>query len=125
MADIKAMFHQVKVAEEHVDFLQLLWWPKGNLEQDLVEHRMTVHLFRTVSSPSCVCFALRKTAKGNQASFSPEMIETVNRNFYTDDPPKSLPSEEDVVTMAKNLIAVCSRGGYSLTQWISNSQEVL
>lgn len=52
-------------------------------------------------------------------------IETVNRNFYMDDLLKSLPSEEDAVTMAKDLIAICSRGGFTLTQWISNSREVL
>lgn len=27
--------------------------------------------------------------------------------------------------MAKDLIAICSRGGFTLTQWISNSREVL
>lgn len=28
MADIQAMFHQVKVAEEHRDYLGFLWWPQ-------------------------------------------------------------------------------------------------
>ncbi|XP_062415351.1 uncharacterized protein LOC134107519 [Pungitius pungitius] len=125
MADIKAMFHQVKVAEEHRDYLRFLWWPQGNLEQDLVEHRMTVHLFGAVSSPSVACLALRKTAEDNQANFSTEVIETVNRNFYMDDLLKSLPSEADAVTMAKNLTTICDRGGFTLTQWISNSRRVL
>lgn len=109
------------MAEEHVDFLRFLWWPEGNLEQDLVEHRMTVHLFGAVSSPSCACFALRKTAEDNQTSFPVEVIDTVNRNFYMDDLLKSLPSEEDAVIMVKNLVAVCNRGGFNLTKWISNS----
>ncbi|KAI2646661.1 NEDD4 family-interacting protein 2 [Labeo rohita] len=125
MADIKAMFHQVQVTEEHVDYLRFLWWPEGNLEQDLKEHRMTVHLFGAVSSPSCACFALRKTAEDNQTNFSPDVIETVNRNFYMDDLLKSLPLEEDAVAMVKDLITICSRGGFTLTQWISNSREVL
>ncbi|XP_067451997.1 uncharacterized protein [Thunnus thynnus] len=38
MVDIQAMFHQVKVAEEHVDFLRFLWWPEGDLDLDLAEH---------------------------------------------------------------------------------------
>lgn len=125
MADIQAMFHQVKVAEEHVNFLRFLWWPEGNLEQDLVEHRMTVHLFGAVSSPSCACFALRKTAEDNKTSFPVEVIDTINRNFYMDDLLKSLPSGKDAVSMVKNLIAVCSRGGFNLTKWISTSREVL
>ena len=76
MADIKAMFHQVKVAKEHVDFLHFVWWPQGKLEQGLIEYRMTVHLFGAVSSHSCTCYALRRTAEDNQASFSPAVLET-------------------------------------------------
>lgn len=125
MADIKAMFHQVQVTEEHVDFLRFLWWPEGNLEQDLKEYRMTVHLFGAVSSPSCACFALRKTAEDNKTNFSLDVIETVTRNFYMDDLLKSLPSKEDAVAMVKDLITICSGGGFTLTQWISNSREVL
>lgn len=119
------MFHQVKVAEEQVDFLRFLWWPDGNLEQDLVEHRMTVHLFGATSSPSCACFALRKTAEDSHAIFPVEVIDTVNRNFYMDNLLKSLPSEEDAVTMVDDLRAICNRGGFNITKWVSNSRKVL
>lgn len=108
-----------------MDFLHFAWQPQGNLEQELVEYRMTVHLFGAVSSPSWTCYALRRAAEDNQASFSPDVVETVNRNFYMDDLLKSLSSEKDAVTMAQVLIAICSKGGFTLTQWISNSQEVL
>lgn len=50
MAEIQSMFHQVKVAEEHLDFLRFLWLPEGNLEQELVHYCMTVHLFGAVFS---------------------------------------------------------------------------
>lgn len=76
--------------------LRFVWWPQGNLEQDLVEYRMTVHLFGAVSYPSCACFVLRKT-KDNQACFSPD----VNRNLYIDNHLKNLPPEEEAVTMLK------------------------
>lgn len=125
MADIKAMFHQVKVAEEHRDYLSFLWWPQGDLEKDLVEHCVTVHLFGAVSSPSVACQALRKTAADNQAGFPTTVIETVNRNFYMYDLSQSLPSEVEAVTMVNHLTNLCSKGGFTLTQWISNSRKVL
>nr|XP_061785759.1 uncharacterized protein LOC133576497 [Nerophis lumbriciformis] len=125
MADIEAMFHQVKVAEEHRDFLRFLWWPEGDLKQDLVEHRMCVHLFGAVSSPSCSCFALRKTANDNKHSFPEEVIDTINRNFYMDDLLKSLPSDEVAVGLISELRSVCQKGGFNLTKWISNSRKVL
>lgn len=58
MGDVKAMFHQVKVSEENKVYLRFLWWPQGNLEQNLEEHRMTTHLFGAVSLPSVACHVL-------------------------------------------------------------------
>ena len=62
MADIKSMFYQVRVSEGDCSYLRFLWWPNGNLESNLEEYQMVVHLFRAASSPSCLNFALRKTA---------------------------------------------------------------
>lgn len=49
MGDIQSKFYPVKVAEEDKDFLRFLWWPDGNVSQDIVEYRMAVHLFGAVS----------------------------------------------------------------------------
>ncbi|KAK0136650.1 hypothetical protein N1851_027153 [Merluccius polli] len=68
---------------------------------------MTVHLFGASSSPSCACYALRKTAEDNQNSFPAEVIGTINSNFYMDDCLRSLPSEEEAVKLVKDLTAVC------------------
>lgn len=65
IADIQAMFHQVRVPPEDSDFLRFLWLPNGDFSQDLVEYRMSVHLFGATSSPSCATFALRKCAEDN------------------------------------------------------------
>lgn len=47
---------------------------------------MNVFLFGTVSSPSCANFALKQTARGNNANdFAPEVINSVNESFYVDD----------------------------------------
>lgn len=105
MADVQATFHQVKVAQDDWDFLHFFWWPEGNVKQDLVEYRMTVHLFGAVSSPSCACYALQKTAEENQNNFPAEVIDTVNLNVYMDDCLKSLLSEEQAVEMVGDLSA--------------------
>lgn len=125
MADIKAMFHQVRVSEKHVDYLRFLWWPDGDVQQDLVEYRMKVHLFGAVSSPSCANFALRKTADDNKGHFPSEVTNTVKNNFYVDDCLKSLPSEQEAVQMVRDLTALCKMGGFMLSKWISNSRAVL
>lgn len=125
MGDIQAMFHQVKVAEEDRDFLRFLWWPNGDVTQDLVEHRMTVHLFGAVSSPSCASYALRKSADDHQSEFAANVCQAVKKNFYVDDILKSSSTEGDAIQMIQDLTLLCQKGGFVLEKWISNSRAVL
>ncbi|KAK0145486.1 hypothetical protein N1851_015591 [Merluccius polli] len=110
MGDIQAMFHQGKVAEEDRDFLRFLWWPDGDITQDLREYRMTVHLFGAVSSPSCASYALRKTADDNQSEFVDDVVQSVKQHFYVDDCLKSAATEEEAIQMIKDLTALCHFG---------------
>ena len=45
MCDIQTMFHQVKVNENHLNYLRFFWWDNEEFKGDPVEYRMTVHLF--------------------------------------------------------------------------------
>nr|XP_027209100.1 uncharacterized protein LOC113802692 [Penaeus vannamei] len=69
-ADIEEMFHQVKVPPEDRDVLRFLWWPGGDTSRAPVEYRMSVHVFGAKSSPSCVNFALRRTAESMVVSMA-------------------------------------------------------
>ena len=125
IADIEAMFYQVRVPSADCDALRFLWWPEGNLSEEPEEYEMRVHLFGGASSPSCANFALKKTAKDNEADFGPEVIETVERNFYVDDCLKSVREEEEAVILARKLRELLARGGFKLTKWLSNSKKVI
>lgn len=120
MADIEAMFHQVRVPPGDSDLLRFLWWPDGDHDQNLVEHRMVAYLFGATSSPSCASFALRKCAEDNREQFSPKVVDTVLHNFYVDDCLASVASEEEAVALYQDLRALCAKGGFNLTKWISN-----
>ena len=121
VADIEAMFHQVKMAPEDCNALRFLWWPDGDLAAEPEELMMAVHLFGGVSSPSCANFALKKTAEDNKTSFHPETVRTVKRNFYIDD---CLASDESAI-LVDNLTELLRRGGFRLTKWLSNSRKVV
>ncbi|KAL7826268.1 hypothetical protein SRHO_G00340060 [Serrasalmus rhombeus] len=125
MADIQAMFHQVRVHRTHVDFLRFLWWPDGDFEKQPEDYRMKVHLFGAISSPSCANFALQKTAQDNQHNYDKEVIETIQNNFYVDDCLKTADTEMHAIKLHKGLSDLCSTGGFKLTKWVSNSKKVL
>lgn len=125
MADIEAMYYQVKVPEEDTDLLRFLWWPEGDIEQTMVEYKMTVHLFGATSSPSCANYALKRTADDNRSKSSPEAVDTIHNNFYIDDCLKSVKSATQAIALYKDLKALCASGGFNLTKWTSNSREFL
>ena len=66
-----------------------------------------------------------ETAIDSKATCSEEATSTVLRNFYMDDLLKSLPSEDEAAQLALQLIGLLSRGGFRLTKFMSNSQNVL
>ena len=64
---------------------------------------MVVHLFGVASSPSCLNFALRKTAEDISQHFPEAVVSTVKNNFYVDDCLKALPSVEEASQHASDL----------------------
>jgi len=125
MADIEAMFYQVLVPPNQYTFLRFLWWPNGNLEKDLCEYQMKVHLFGAVSSPSCSNFALRRTADDNKDQFGDDICNILRHNFYVDDKLKSHNTVKEAIEKSHKAKELCSRGGFNLTKYVSNSREVL
>ena len=121
MADVEAMFHQVRVRPEDCDALRFLWWSDNDINRDPEEYQMMVHLFGSISSPSCANFTLRRTAEDNSNHFNPEVVKTVKRNFYVDDCLKSAENEQTAMNIAKQLRLLLAKGGFRLTKWISNS----
>lgn len=104
MTDVESMFYQVRVDESNRSLLRFLWWPQGNLDAQLEEYQMTVHIFGATSSPSCANFVMRKNAEMNEDAFGSDVVKTVLRNFYVDDGLKSLPTTQDAIDHAKNCL---------------------
>ncbi|KAK2879287.1 hypothetical protein Q8A73_007303, partial [Channa argus] len=125
MADVEAMFHQVRVSSEDTDLFRFLWWPDGNYKQELVEHKMLVHIFGATSSPSVASFALQKCATDFEDEFGQEAATTIKKNFYVDDCLKSVTNEDTAIALCSNLRSILAKGGFRLTKWSSNSRKLL
>ena len=125
MADIEAMFCQVRVTPKDQDVLRFLWWPDGDMSREPETYKMTIHLFGGVWSPSCASFALLRTADDNRSEFPQKIVDCVQRNFYVDDFLKSVPDDTEAALVVSQLTELLSRGGFHLTKWVSSSREVL
>jgi len=125
IADVESMFYQVRVSECHRKFLQFVWWPNGDTNAEIRDYQMTVHLFGATSSPSCANFALRKTASDNEQKFGIEAAETLRKNFYVDDLLKSVDSIPHAVQLMSAVKQMCAAGGFKLTKFVSNDQQVI
>jgi hypothetical protein len=111
VGDIEAMFHQVKVTRDDINYLRFLWWTDGDLNKPPDEYCMTVHLFRATSSPSCTAFCLKKTAEDNSHSFSSEAVAALHRNMYVDDCLKSVSKPTEGIKLVEELRTMLQRGG--------------
>ena len=90
-----------------------------------MEYRMTVHLFGGTWSPSCCCYALRKTALDNVSRYENDVINMVLRKFDVHDCLCSVEDEVSATKMVHDLSELLSVGGFNLRKWTSNSKNVL
>ena len=119
------MFYQIRVSPEHHQLLRFLWWEGNDLSKDPTDYRMTVHLFGATSLPSCANFALKRTADDYEEEFGAQAANFIRHNFYVDDGLESVPTVEDVLNLLKNVKQMCSKGGFNVHKFLSNSKEVI
>ena len=121
VADVQAMYHQVRVTPAHRDALRFLW-PEGD---KIESYRMCVHLFGGIWSASVACYALKRAAEDNVEEFEPEIIDAVLHNFYVDDLLQSVDTDAEAIDMAEKIRQLLATRGFNLTKWLSNSRDVL
>lgn len=123
--DIEQMFHSFHVSPEHRDFLRFLWFKDNNLESQIVEYSMNVHLFGAVSSPGVANFGLRMTAEAGREQFGNEAADFLKNDFYVDDGLKSFATPAKAINVIKNTQAMCAAVNLRLHKFASNSETVL
>lgn len=123
--DIEQMFHSFHVSPEHRDLLRFLWFKDNNLESQIVEYSMNVHLFGAVSSPGVANFGLRATAEAGREQFGNEAADFLKNDFYVDDGLKSFATPAKAICVIKNTQAMCAAVNLRLHKFASNSETVL
>ena len=125
MGDVNSMFHQVLVPADQRDLLRFLWWQNGDPSEEVETWRMTLHPFGLRSSPSCASYALLRTAVDFGDESSAEASRAISDNIYVDDLVKSVADVGKAISLVKETRDLCSRGGFHLAKFVSNSMDVL
>lgn len=124
MADVEAMFHQVRVVPEHRDALRFLWWIGPQMSGTPTTYRMNVHLFGGIWSPSAAGYALQRTFQDHGKNLHEE-VKRARHNFYVDDLLLSVSTPEKAIIILHRLRQTLNKGGFRLTKWLCNHKDVL
>ncbi|XP_071098015.1 uncharacterized protein [Haliotis cracherodii] len=126
MADIQQMFYCFLVKEEHRNFLRFLWYKDNDINQELVEYRMKVHVFGNSPSPAVATYGLRRSAKSVVETYGKDVQLFVERDFYVDDGLTCLQTTEQAIDLIKRTQqALLSGGNLRLHKVASNDPEVM
>lgn len=90
-ADVQHMFHCFLVREDHRNFLRFIWPKDNDLEKEIIEYRMRVHVFGNSPSPAVATLGLRKAAETAVTKNGDHVTKFVRDNFYVDDGLTSCP----------------------------------
>ena len=86
---------------------------------------MLVHIFGAADSPCFTNFAVKCVARDNKERCNRIASESFLKSFYADDLLKSVIATEEAVNLAKEISDVMRRGGFSLTNFISNDKDTM
>lgn len=125
MADVEAMFLQIKIPPEHANYMRVLWFPGGDTNLEPKQYRLTCHTFGAVSSPSVANYALQEAARAMSSRVSGESSDAILHCTYVDDLIKSVPSEEQAIALIKETRLIAASAGFNLSRVVSNARAVL
>ncbi|XP_075539206.1 uncharacterized protein LOC142573874 [Dermacentor variabilis] len=124
-ADVQQMFYSFMVREDHQNYLRFLWFKGNDISREIVECRMKVHVFGNSPSPAVATYGLRRTAQQAAPRFGEDARKFVERDFYVDDALKSLPSEEDAISLLQRAQKMLATANIRLHKIALNRQNVL
>lgn len=101
---VQKMLNNFRVRKEDRDYLCFIWY------KNIIDYRMTVHVFRNSPSPAIATLGLRQAV----ADASPVVKEFVHNHFYVDDGLISCQSTEEAVRLIKESQSVSEDSGLRL-----------
>ena len=123
VADVKKMFLQIKIADEDKDSHRYIWRDMQTNEEPKV-FRMKTVTFGVNCSPFLAIATVQSHAENLKRQFPVAAAEVID-NMYVDDCLTGAENVEKATELHDSLFSMMKSGGFHLTKWASNSEEVL
>lgn len=124
MADIQQMFHCFMVREDHRNYLRFLWHKDNDVNKEVIEYQMKVHVFGNSPSPAVAVYGLRKAIQAGAKDYGADTVKFVERHFYVDDSLISVSSSAEAIDLLQRTQASLAESNLRLHKFASNSQAV-
>eukprot|EP00079_Xenopus_tropicalis_P024746 XP_012817710.2 PREDICTED: uncharacterized protein LOC100485864 [Xenopus tropicalis] len=124
-ADVQQMFYCFLVREDHRDYLRFLWYKDHDIDKEVVEYRMRVHVFGNSPSPAVAIYCMRKAALTSAEQFGQDAKHFVLRHFYVDDGLASASTPEIAIDILNNAKQMLAESNLRLHKIASNSTQVM
>lgn len=121
-ADIKKMYLQILLEEEHRKYQKILF--RSNPEEELKTYTLNTVTFGLSPSPYLAMRCLHELATQEGTKY-PKASQVVRQNSFMDDICCSVPSESEAIELQSQLVNMLQAGGFQLSKWASNSSSLL
>ncbi|XP_065089698.1 uncharacterized protein LOC135710920 [Ochlerotatus camptorhynchus] len=121
--DVREMFHQVLMNEADQQCHRFLW-SSGKDQNNPDVYVLMVMSFGATCSPSLAQFVKNENAERFRRQF-PTAVDAIVKSHYVDDMYTSVQNVEEAIELAKEVREIHSRAGFEMTNWVSNSRDVL
>ncbi|XP_031560795.1 uncharacterized protein LOC116296835, partial [Actinia tenebrosa] len=123
LADVEKMFLQIKLATPDQDVHRYLWRELNSDELPRV-YRMNRLTFGVNCSPFLAIATIHAHVTGYLETV-PRAAKELLENMYVDDCLTGAETDDAALTLTQELYEIMKSGGFNLTKWASNSQQVM
>lgn len=122
-ADVKEMFHQIKIREEDQQSQRFLWRDADTTREPTV-YIMQVMAFGPKCSPACAQ-AVKNTHAEKYRAECPQAVEALIKTTYVDDYFNSHATVDEAVQVSLDAIRICNDISFPLVGFQSNQPDML
>ncbi|XP_063758693.1 uncharacterized protein LOC134877201 [Eleginops maclovinus] len=124
-ADVEQMFYCFVVREEDRDYLRYLWYEDNDIDKNVTEYRMKVHVFGNSPSPAVAIYCMRRAAQKGEQEHGSDARQFVERQFYVDDGLMSVATPEEAIDLLTRTREMLAESNLRLHKLASNSSQVM